>query len=141
MPPSTRNVVAVMKDESSLARKATAAAISSGAPKRPIGTWTSRRCARSASLAKRSRSSGVFTGPGHSALTRRPARTALHAAAARAARVIAASVASYVPDGAPVAFRRWVSDAEPGDREDRRVSPADRRMRVDREVACHTRRI
>ncbi len=37
MPPSTTNVEAVMNDESSLARNATAAAISSGSPKRPSG--------------------------------------------------------------------------------------------------------
>ena len=42
--------------------------------KRPIGTWTSRRAAFSGSLAKSSRSSGVSTGPGHSALTRTPRR-------------------------------------------------------------------
>ena len=44
MPPSTRKVDAVMNDESSLARNATAAAISSGSAKRPMGTCTSRRC-------------------------------------------------------------------------------------------------
>src|SRR5262249_55402541 len=51
MPPSTRNVVAVPNEASSLARKATAAAIASGPPKRPMGTWTSRRCAASGSAA------------------------------------------------------------------------------------------
>ena len=64
MPPSTRNVLAVMNEESSEARNSTALAISSGSPKRPIGTCTSRRAARSGSLANRSRSSGVLTGPG-----------------------------------------------------------------------------
>ena len=38
-------VEALTKEESSLARKATAAAISSGSAKRPPGQWTSRRCA------------------------------------------------------------------------------------------------
>jgi len=38
--------------------------------KRPIGTCTSRRCACSRSFATSSRSSGVLTGPGQSALTR-----------------------------------------------------------------------
>jgi hypothetical protein len=37
MPPSTKKVAPVMNEESSLAKKATAAAISSGLPKRPIG--------------------------------------------------------------------------------------------------------
>ena len=45
---------AVMNDASSLARNATAAAISSGSANRPIGTCTSRRAARSGSLAKSS---------------------------------------------------------------------------------------
>ena len=63
-----------MKDASSLARNATAAAISSGSANRPIGTCTSRRAARSGSLANSSISSGVATGPGHSALTRMPSR-------------------------------------------------------------------
>ena len=44
MPPSTRNVDAVMKLASSLARNATAAASSSGSANRPTGTCTSRRC-------------------------------------------------------------------------------------------------
>jgi hypothetical protein len=74
MPPSTRNVEAVMNDASSLAKNATAAASSSGSANRPIGTCTSRRAARSGSLANSSCSSGVFTGPGHSALTRIPLR-------------------------------------------------------------------
>src|SRR6476661_4212866 len=74
MPPSTRKVEAVMKLDSSEARKSTALAISSGSPKRPIGTWTRRRAARSSSLAKSSWSSGVLTGPGHRALTRTPSR-------------------------------------------------------------------
>src|SRR5271154_5453541 len=74
MPPSTRKVDAVMKDESSEAKKAAAAAISVASPKRPMGMWTRRRAARSGSLAKSSCSSGVFTGPGHSALTRTPWR-------------------------------------------------------------------
>src|SRR5258706_11361719 len=74
MPPSTRNCDAVMNDESSLARNATAAAISSGSANRPSGTCTRRRAARSGSLANSSRSSGVFTGPGHSALTLMPSR-------------------------------------------------------------------
>ncbi len=74
MPPSTRKVDPVMNDESSLARNATAAASSSGSANRPIGTCTSRRAARSGSLANSSCSSGVFTGPGHSALTRIPCR-------------------------------------------------------------------
>ena len=42
--------------------------------KRPIGRCTSRRAAFSGSLANSSCSSGVSTGPGHSALTRTPAR-------------------------------------------------------------------
>ena len=54
MPPSTRNVEAVMNEASSLARNATAAAISSGSAKRPMGTWTRRRAARSGSLANNS---------------------------------------------------------------------------------------
>ena len=63
-----------MKLDSSDARKSTAFAISSGSPKRPIGTCTSRRAARSSSLANSSLSSGVLTGPGHRALTRMPSR-------------------------------------------------------------------
>ena len=63
-----------MNDESSDARKAAAAAISVASPKRPIGMCTRRRAARSGSLAKSSCSNGVFTGPGHSALTRTPWR-------------------------------------------------------------------
>ena len=63
-----------MNDDSSEARNSTAFAISSGSAKRPIGTCTSRRAARSASLANSSLSSGVFTGPGQSALTRTPSR-------------------------------------------------------------------
>jgi len=51
MPPSTRKVLAVMKEASSDARKQAAAAISSGSAKRPIGMCTSRCAARSASLA------------------------------------------------------------------------------------------
>ena len=58
-----------MKDESSDARNAAAAAISVASPKRPMGMCTSRRAARSGSLANNSCSNGVFTGPGHSALT------------------------------------------------------------------------
>ena len=46
------------------ARKAAAAAISSGLPNRPMGTCTSRRAARSGSWANSSRNSGVLTGPG-----------------------------------------------------------------------------
>src|ERR1700729_2433068 len=38
------------------------------------GMCTNRRAARSGSLAYNSRSSGVFTGPGHSALTLMPSR-------------------------------------------------------------------
>ena len=68
------NCDAVMKLESSLARKATAAAISSGSANRPSGTCTNRRAARSGSAANSSCSSGVFTGPGHRALTRIPCR-------------------------------------------------------------------
>src|SRR6266545_7066718 len=74
MPPSTTNCEAVMNEASSLARNATAAAISSGSAKRPIGTCTSRLAARSGSLAKSSMSSGVATGPGQSALIRMPSR-------------------------------------------------------------------
>jgi hypothetical protein len=74
MPPSTRKVFAVMKLDSSEARNSTAFAISSGSAKRPIGTCTRRRAARSGSLANSSCSSGVFTGPGHSAFTRTPSR-------------------------------------------------------------------
>ncbi|MDX6641778.1 MAG: hypothetical protein QOF12_2789 [Solirubrobacteraceae bacterium] len=40
IPPSIRNVEAVMNDDSSEARKTTPLAISSGLPKRPIGMWT-----------------------------------------------------------------------------------------------------
>ena len=43
IPPSTRNVEAVMNEASSLARNTTADAISSGSANRPIGTCTSRR--------------------------------------------------------------------------------------------------
>ena len=50
MPPSTRNVDAVTNEASSLARNATAAAISSGSANRPIGMCTRRRAARSGSL-------------------------------------------------------------------------------------------
>ena len=74
MPPSTRNVDAVTNEASSLARNATAAAISSGSAKRPVGMCTRRRAARSGSLANSSSSIGVRTGPGHSALTRMPSR-------------------------------------------------------------------
>ena len=74
MPPSTRKVLAVTKLDSSEARNSTALAISSGSAKRPIGTCTSRLAARSSSLANSSLSSGVFTGPGHNALTRTPSR-------------------------------------------------------------------
>src|SRR4051794_37815783 len=72
MPPSTRNVEAVMNVASSLARNATAAASSSGSANLPTGTWTSRRAAFLGSLAKSSFSSGVLTGPGHRAFTRMP---------------------------------------------------------------------
>src|SRR4051794_22495486 len=72
MPPSTRKVAAGMEEASSLARNVTAAAISSGSAKRPIGTCTRRRAARSGSLANSSLSIGVLTGPGHRALTRMP---------------------------------------------------------------------
>ena len=51
MPPSTRNVAAVMNEESPLARNATGAAIPDGSANRPIGTWTRRRAARSGSAA------------------------------------------------------------------------------------------
>ena len=71
---NTASFVAVTNDESSLARNATAAAISSGSANRPTGTCTRRRAARSGSLAKSSCSSGVLTGPGQSALTRTPWR-------------------------------------------------------------------
>ena len=47
MPPSTRKVLAVMKLDSSEARKSTALAISSGSANRPSGMCTSRRAARS----------------------------------------------------------------------------------------------
>ena len=63
-----------MNEASSLARNATAAAISSGSANRPIGTCTSRRAARSGSAANSSCSSGVLTGPGQSAFTRIPSR-------------------------------------------------------------------
>ena len=46
MPPSTRNADAVMNEASSLARNATAAAISDASANRPIGTCTRRRAAR-----------------------------------------------------------------------------------------------
>src|SRR5260370_40879986 len=46
IPPSTTNDVPVMNDDSSLARKSAALAISSGRPKRPIGMWTRRRLRR-----------------------------------------------------------------------------------------------
>ena len=71
---NTASFVAVMKLASSLARNATAAAISSARAKRPIGMCTSRRWARSGSAANSSCSSGVSTGPGHSAFTRIPSR-------------------------------------------------------------------
>jgi hypothetical protein len=74
MPPSTRNVDAVMNEASSLARKATAAAISEASANRPIGTCTRRRAARSGSAANSPVSSGVLTGPGHTAFTRIPSR-------------------------------------------------------------------
>ena len=67
-------VEAVMKEDSSEARKIAALAISRASPKRPIGMWTSRRSAFSGSSANSSCSSGVFTGPGQSALTRTPRR-------------------------------------------------------------------
>lgn len=58
MPPSTRKSVAFTKEESSLARNATAAAISSASANRPTGMCTSRRAARSGSLANSSWSRG-----------------------------------------------------------------------------------
>src|SRR5213079_3222914 len=67
-------VNAGMNEASSLARNATAAASSSGSAKRPTGTWIRRRAARSGSFANSSFSSGVLTGPGHSALIRTPLR-------------------------------------------------------------------
>jgi hypothetical protein len=51
IPPSTRNVEAVTKLDSSPARNRTALAISSARAKRPIGTWTRRLAACSRSLA------------------------------------------------------------------------------------------
>jgi hypothetical protein len=42
MPPSSGSAAAVMKPESSLARKAIAPAASSSVPKRPMGQCTSR---------------------------------------------------------------------------------------------------
>src|ERR671918_506907 len=83
MPPSTRNVDAVMNDDSSEARKSTAFAISSGSPNRPIGTCTNRRAARSSSLANSSFSSGVFTGPGAERVDAHAAARELHAELAR----------------------------------------------------------
>lgn len=74
IPPSTRKSVAFTNEESSLARNATAAAISVGSANRPTGMCTRRRAARSGSLANSSWSSGVLTGPGHRALTRIPSR-------------------------------------------------------------------
>ena len=68
-----------MKDESSEARKAAAAAISLASPKRPMGMCTRRRAARSGSLAKSSWSNGVLTGPGHSAFDPHPLAGELHA--------------------------------------------------------------
>jgi hypothetical protein len=56
-------VLAVMKEASSDARKQAAAAISSGSAKRPIGMCTSRRAARSASLANRPGSRQMATVP------------------------------------------------------------------------------
>src|SRR4029453_3666317 len=85
MPPSTRNVFAVMKLDSSEARKSTAFAISSGSANRPTGTCTRRRAAFSGSLANSSWSRGVLTGPGQSALTRTPWRGA-HTPPPRATR-------------------------------------------------------
>jgi hypothetical protein len=79
-------VDAVMNEASSLARNATAAAISDASANRPIGTWTSRRAARSGSAANSSVSSGVLTGPGHSALTRIPSRPRAHPALGRGVR-------------------------------------------------------
>ena len=64
MPPSTMNAEAVMKEASSEARKAAADAISSGSAKRPIGTWTSRRAARSGSFANSSCRQGRVHRPG-----------------------------------------------------------------------------
>ena len=63
-----------MNEASSLARKATAAAISSARRTGPSGRAPAGAAARSGSLANSSCSSGVFTGPGHSALTRMPSR-------------------------------------------------------------------
>ena len=74
MPPSTKKVEAVIKLDSSEAKNKTALAISAGSANRPSGTCTSRRWARSGSVANSSCSKGVLTGPGHSALTLTPSR-------------------------------------------------------------------
>ena len=74
MPPSTTSELAVTNEASSLARNATAAATSAGSANLPAGTWTSLRSTSAASVANTSRTSGVATTPGTSALTRTPLR-------------------------------------------------------------------
>jgi len=66
-----------MNEESSLARNNRTGDLS-GSANRPIGTCTRRRAARSGSFAKSSCSNGVFTGPGHKALTRMPSLANCH---------------------------------------------------------------
>src|SRR3954452_1476256 len=69
IPPSTRNDVPVMNEDSSLARNSAAFAISSARAKRPIGMWTNRRLRRAGSARSAARS-GVSTGPGQRELAR-----------------------------------------------------------------------
>src|SRR3954453_6603259 len=84
IPPSTRNDVPVMNDDSSLARNSAALAISSALAKRPIGMWTNRRLRgagggggggreggwRGGGSAGSSARSGVSAGPGQRELAR-----------------------------------------------------------------------
>src|SRR5579863_9647982 len=71
-PPSTRNVAPLTYDDSLLARKSAALAISRAVASRPMGRWIRRR-SYAAGLSENSRMrSGVSTGPGHNALTRTP---------------------------------------------------------------------
>src|SRR5260370_1337707 len=73
MPPSATISVPSRNEESELARKSAVLAISSGRPKRFIGTWDTiacRVCSRTSGGSPRRPKIGVVTGPGLMALTR-----------------------------------------------------------------------
>src|SRR4051794_40290191 len=113
--------VAVMYDDSSLARNSAAYATSRASAKRPNGRWTSRRAALAGSEANRSRNNGVSTGPGQRALTRTPwranstpisrdiARTppldAVYEICHTAAPIVATNDAVLITDPPPVSSR------------------------------------